>query len=69
MLLALYGPEVAGWYLLPVQRYGHPGVPRLGRSAQVFLGEAARVARSEPSSTMPALFARTWRSLLATGIG
>lgn len=68
MLLALYGPEVAGWYLL-VQRIGAIPASLVSVSvAQVFLGEAARVARSEPSA-LPALFARTWRSLLATGIG
>ena len=68
MLLALYGPEVAGWYLL-VQRIGAIPATLISASvAQVFLGEAARVARDDPSA-LPGLFSRTWRSLLAAGTG
>jgi O-antigen/teichoic acid export membrane protein len=55
MLLALYGPEVAGWYLL-VQRIGAIPATLISASvAQVFLGEAARVARDDPSA-LPGLF-------------
>jgi O-antigen/teichoic acid export membrane protein len=68
MLLALYGPTVGGWYLL-VQRMGAIPASLVSVSVgQVFLGEAARVAREEPSR-LPTLFRKTWRSLVAIGAG
>ena len=68
MLLALFGPTVGGWYLL-VQRMGAIPASLVSVSVgQVFLGEAARVAREEPFR-LPGLFRKSWRSLVAIGVG
>jgi O-antigen/teichoic acid export membrane protein len=68
VLLSLHGPTVGGWYSL-VQRVGAVPTTIVGLAVgQVFVAEAAQLARENPAALGP-LFDRTWRTLLALAVG
>jgi O-antigen/teichoic acid export membrane protein len=67
LLAAFYGPQVAGWFALGQRVVGVPAV-LVGRAvAQVYIGEAARLARESPAE-LDRLFSTTARRLLFAGI-
>jgi O-antigen/teichoic acid export membrane protein len=58
LLLAFYGPQVAGWFALSQRVLGIP-TTLLGTSvSQVYTGKAAQMARETPTSLLP-LFQKT----------
>ncbi len=66
LFAALYGPAVAGWFLLAQRVIGMP-MTLVGQSiGQVYLGEAARAANEDPRA-LARLFAALSRRLLAYG--
>lgn len=66
LLAALYGAEVAGWYFVTQRLLALP-VHLLGKAmGQVFLGEAAALARSDPSK-LGRMFNTLSRKLLLFG--
>jgi O-antigen/teichoic acid export membrane protein len=66
LFAAFYGPQVAGWLILGQRVIGIPS--RLVGQAigQVYMGEAARLAREAPAQMLP-LFNRLMRRLLLVG--
>lgn len=66
LFAALYGPAVAGWFLLAQRVIGMP-MTLVGQSiGQVYLGEAARAANQDPRA-LARLFSALSRRLLAYG--
>ncbi len=67
-MVALYGTSVGGQYALADRICGLPVTLVAAAVGQVFMGEAARLAREEPGA-MLGLFWRTTRSLARTAVG
>jgi O-antigen/teichoic acid export membrane protein len=66
-LAALYGPAQAGFFLLAQRTIAAP-VQLVGQAVgQVYLNQAAPLARSEPAS-VAALYRRIWHRLLLLGL-
>jgi O-antigen/teichoic acid export membrane protein len=67
LLVALYGPQVGGLYALADRLCSLPLTLVAGAVGQVFIAEAARLAREQPEELRP-LFGRTTRSLARTAL-
>ncbi len=66
LLASLYGPQVAGWYMLVQKVMGIPS-SLVGQSvAQVYVGEASRIQREAPE-TLLAFFMSLTKRLLILG--
>ena len=66
LLTAFYSPEAAGWFALGQRAIGTP-IALVGQAvAQVYLGEASRLAQENPQA-LRGLFLRTARKLLLVG--
>jgi O-antigen/teichoic acid export membrane protein len=70
LLAALYGPQVAGWFLLSQRLIGLPMFVVGTSIAQVFYGEAAQRVREAPGTLRELLYSTTRKTfLLALPIG
>lgn len=68
MLLAFYGPQIAGWFALSQRLIGIP-MTLIGTSvSQVYIGQAARLARESPSQLRSLFFKTTYRLLLLAAV-
>lgn len=66
LFAAFYSPQVAGWFALGQRAIGTP-MAMVGQAvAQVYLGEASRLAQENPQA-LHGLFLRTARKLLLVG--
>jgi len=66
LLAAFYGPQVAGWFSLGQRVIGVPMVLIGQAVAQVYLGEASRLAQENPGALL-SLFLKTAQQLLLVG--
>lgn len=66
LLAGLYGPQVAGWYLLIQRVMGIPSSLVGQAVAQVYFGEASRLIRENPKA-LPSLFLNMTKRLLLFG--
>jgi O-antigen/teichoic acid export membrane protein len=67
LLAAMYGPQFAGWYALSQRVIGMPMLLLGSAVAQVYFGEAARLARQDPVA-LRHLFLRLSARLLIVGV-